>query len=641
MKTLYRSTWNHEFSQSTHLFKMGVLPKKITSHILSSSKLHSTLCGLLFVTLLLTGCSTTRFKESADKEVYAIINDATPSIPGMPEEFNIDRETILDLDDLSTISELHDFLGEQAVIEQGAFIISLEKALELAFKNNRSYQNQKEILYLTALSLTLERYRYTPIFRARGSGAFSHATRDEQYLTVGQRGMQAAPALLQSVSDLTGSPGDMLSRYATVVEAAAAQAGTPSTRIVDDRRVSGNTQIGASMLMMGGAQIAVDLTSNFLRYLTGDPNVTTSSALVGSISQPLLRGAGSKVAAERLTQAERDLLYELRNFTRFRQEFSINIASTYYRVLQNRDSARNNFLGYESFMQGSERQRALAEAGRLTESDLARTVQAELNSLDSWNNSVRAYSESLDQFKIQLGLSTDAMVVLDDNELEELRERGLIMPVVVAEDAIDVALATRLDYYTTMDQVEDAERRLYVASNALLPDLDLILTANVDTKPGMDRFSELDFRRARWNAGFDLSLPVDQKSERNAYRSALITYERAIRSLELSEDNIKLEVRRAWRELEQAERSFQIRMIGVEVNERRVEEQELLAQAGRATTLDQVDAQNDLVSARNALTAALINHTIARLEFFRDMGILYIKENGQWEDVTDVDFEHT
>ncbi len=596
---------------------------------------------LLLVGLLLPACSTTHYKESADKEVYAIIEEVSPTVPGMPEEFDIDAEPLLDLEGEPTVTERHDFLGDQADVEYGSYILSLEKALELAFKNNRSYQNQKENLYLTALNLTMERYRYTPRFRAGASGSYDRTTRDEQYLTAGQRGMQAAPALLDNMTALTGSPGDLLNRYSAVVEAAAAQAGQPNTRIVDERRVSGRTQVGTSMLMMGGAQVAVDLTSNFLRFLTGDPRVNTSSALIGSISQPLLRGAGREIAAESLTQAERNLLYELRSFTRYRQEFAISIASTYYRVLQSRDSARNNYLGYVAFMQGSERQRALAEAGRLTESDLARTVQAELNSEDSWNNAVRNYSESLDQLKIQLGLSTDAPVVLDDNELENLREDGLVAPVLTTEDAMEIALVTRLDFYTVQDEVEDAERRVRLAENALLPDLDLILTANVDTEPGMDRFTEFDFRRARWNAGFDLNLPVDRQAERNAYRSALINYERSLRSLELSEDNIKLEVRRAWRELEQAERSFNIRMIGVEVNERRVEEQELLAQAGRATTLDQVDAQNDLVSARNALTAALINHTIARLEFFRDMGILYIKENGQWEDVTDVDIEHT
>ena len=69
---------------------------------------------------------------------------------------------------------------------------------------------------------------------------------------------------------------------------------------------------------------------------------------------------------------------------------------------------------------------------------------------------------------------------------------------------------------------------------------------------------------------------------------------------------------------------------------RRVEEQTVRAEVGRAIAIDQVDAQNDFISAQNELTDATVRHTIARLEFWRDMGILYIKENGQWEEVNDV-----
>ena len=67
--------------------------------------------------------------------------------------------------------------------------------------------------------------------------------------------------------------------------------------------------------------------------------------------------------------------------------------------------------------------------------------------------------------------------------------------------------------------------------------------------------------------------------------------------------------------------------------ERRVEEQELLAEFGRAKALDQVDAQNSLLSSKDQLTQALVAHTIARLQFWDNMGILYIKEDGQWEEM--------
>jgi len=73
----------------------------------------------------------------------------------------------------------------------------------------------------------------------------------------------------------------------------------------------------------------------------------------------------------------------------------------------------------------------------------------------------------------------------------------------------------------------------------------------------------------------------------------------------------------------------------VELAERRVEEQDLLAELGRGRAQDQVDAQNDLTDAKNQRTQTLVDHTMARLRFWEHMGILFIQEDGRWEDVSD------
>jgi outer membrane protein TolC len=126
---------------------------------------------------------------------------------------------------------------------------------------------------------------------------------------------------------------------------------------------------------------------------------------------------------------------------------------------------------------------------------------------------------------------------------------------------------------------------------------------------------------------------LDRKAERNAYRTALISRDRAARAIVQQEDEIKLQIRDSWRTLDQAKRNYEISEIGVKLSERRVEEQDLLAELGRAKAQDQVDAQNDLISSRNQRTQALVSHTIARLQFWNNMGILYIKDNGQWEEI--------
>jgi outer membrane protein TolC len=100
-------------------------------------------------------------------------------------------------------------------------------------------------------------------------------------------------------------------------------------------------------------------------------------------------------------------------------------------------------------------------------------------------------------------------------------------------------------------------------------------------------------------------------------------------------DEIELQVRDSFRALEQARRTYEISELGVKLSERRVEEQELLAELGRAKAQDQVDAQNDLVNSRNLRTQAIVAHTIARLQFWNNLGILYIKENGQWKEGID------
>ena len=227
--------------------------------------------------------------------------------------------------------------------------------------------------------------------------------------------------------------------------------------------------------------------------------------------------------------------------------------------------------------------------------------------------------------------------MLDNRDLEQLK---IMHPDISIDDAIKVALATRLDYQNVRDQFEDAGRKIGIAANALRAQIDLVASAGFDSKQEpATRLAVPDFDRYHWNAGLTVNLPLERKAERNAYRATLITYETTRRAFELQADQIKLDVRNGWRALDQAKRNYEISEIGVKIAERRVEEQNLLAELGRAKAQDQVDAQNDLVSSKNQLTQALVAHTISRLVFWNNLGILFIKENGQWEEVANAKSE--
>jgi 3-hydroxymyristoyl/3-hydroxydecanoyl-(acyl carrier protein) dehydratase len=64
-------------------------------------------------------------------------------------------------------------------------------------------------------------------------------------------------------------------------------------------------------------------------------------------------------------------------------------------------------------------------------------------------------------------------------------------------------------------------------------------------------------------------------------------------------------------------------------------DKKLLYFAGIDKAQDQVDAKNSLSDSKNQRTQALVTHTIARLQFWDNLGILYIKDNGRWEDTKD------
>lgn len=593
----------------------------------------------------LCGCSTPNgirehYSKGADKEVYRLLEQKSSEVQGSDPSFTIEQMELPELANLPVSEHTDKFMGDEELSGEAPRVISLEKALEIAVKHSRSYQSEKESLYLNALSLTSARHNFRPNFTGKAGTNYNRSTHEETIGADAKMSSNGTTAQSLQVERLIGTPGQLLKTYSDLVQSAAKQDdGTEIHQVtVEDKRISGNSSFGVSLLLAGGTEIALNLASDFTRFLTGTHGLSTGSTLSATLTQPLLKGAGRKVARESLTQAERDLLYQLRSFARFRKTFSVKTASSYYQVLQARDRVYNDWRGYQDTKTSAELQSLLAEAGRVTESDAARFKQNELTAKDDWNASIRDYKGSLDKFKVELGLPADANVVLDSQELERMLERGIVENNIFPDDAVEIGLAARLDLYNSRDRTVDSARRLEIAANGLLPALDLQVSWVANTRnEDSTGYRDFDFKRSTWNAGLDLrEITFDRKRQRNTYKSALISYDRASRSLDDNEDNIRLDVRNSWRRLEQAMRSFEINKDAVELNERRVEEQELLTEAGRASALDMIDAQNELVRARNALTSSLVNHNTTLLTFWTDMGILYIKENGQWEEVKDV-----
>ena len=530
----------------------------------------------------LAGCSPAHYRKSADKEVYGIIQAKSEAVPGMVSDFTIertDRDLLADCPRVAADGPAEAQDAEGAPAEQGPVLLSLAKALEIAALNSRRYQTEKENVYRQILSLTLQRHALRPQFFGTIRGEY-----DE-------------------------------------------------TNMGESRSAQGDSDFGFSWLLATGTQITAALTTSVSQFLKGDPQKAASSAFNLTITQPLLRGAGIAVT-ESLTQAERDAIYEIRDFVRFRRTFFVSILSDFYRVLEDEQVVENERLNLESLVLLREMTEAKAQAGQFSAYQVKEVQQRELEARDRLVRAQQSYETSLDDFKITLGLGTETPLVLDKRELARLTEEGTSQIPLSAERIVALALANRLDLQTAFEEVEDARRQVKVAANDLLPGLDLSASLDTDTE-GDSSPAAFHMDRTDYSVGFELDLPLDKLSERNSYRSALIDADRAQRNYEELRDEVVLAVRSDWRQYDRAQRSYDIQQLSVKLAEVRLDSTRMLLDAGRIEARDALDAQEALVSAQNDLAGALVDYKAARLELARDMGVLAVGDNGELKESFD------
>ncbi|QIF04565.1 TolC family protein [Roseimicrobium sp. ORNL1] len=594
-----------------------------------TASLHA-LFGLSLAALPLASCSPGYMRKSADREVKRTLFSKLVTVPNAGTGLmDITPPSPVSLAELSKAGNGPEFLGDRAHLEKNARVLPLSEALKLAVVHNRDYRNEKEILFLEALDLTLVRHEFAPIFTATGEA--DTLRKIDPIVSTLREPNPAYPAAAAAAAAATAANNAAAAAAGTAAPPAVTTA-VPQflerqiTTLVTENTFTATGNVGVSVLTRTGARIAADFTTDFLRFLTGSGPSVSNSSLAVTLTQPLLRGAGYRATMENLTQAERNLLYSIRDFTQYRKTFTVDITSKYYRTLEARDAAKNGHFAYRAFEIILESERALNDEGRRTSSQIGLIEQASLRYKRLWIAAVRNYEQQLDDLKIALGIPVEERVILDDKELAKLT---LEDPDISMDDTMKTALVTRLDLYNQRNTLEDSERKIKVAAQNLLPQLDVGARYEVLGTKDNNKVN-LDLDRTRLTGTGVVDLRLDKKADRNNYRAALISQQRAARVLDLAEENVRNAIRTNWRDLDTARKQYDIAQTGVDLSARRLEEEELLRTLGRGTARDLIDAQQDLIEARNLLTGALISHTLARLRLWRDMGILYIQKDGSW-----------
>ena len=539
---------------------------------------------LALLASVLVGCRG-YYAEQADRDVYRAVGATHEREFGFEREFSIDggpsrnanRSIGEIVSDLPPSGELPEMLQGSRLAGQQLRLVNLPLALRISQENSRRFQSRKEQLYLSALDLTRVGYAFDTRYALGG---------DITYLVSG-------PDRTETL--LTGA------------------------------------DFSITRQLMTGTLVGLNLGLTGVKYLNSELGSQLISALDVTVAQPLWRGAHPMIVQAELIQARRNVVYDLRGFVRFEKEFAVDVASSYYQVLQQMDVVRNEWQNYQNLTYARQRSESLSEVGRLPTFQVDQARQDELRAENRYIVAVENFEGQLDSFRILLGLPTDAPVVIDFDDLERLVGLGIASIDADPEEAVEEALQRRLDLLNTRQRIEDADRRVYIAADALKGDVRLVGSARVGSDPPTQAGRFL-FHEGRYAVGLEVDLPIDRLVQRNAYRRSLIDYDVAMRQYMDGVDQVKLQIRQALRRLRRAELSYEIQARGVELAQRRVRSTQLLLEVDRASTRDLLESQEALVSAQNALSQALVSHLVARLEFLRDMELLEVTEDWQLEE---------
>ena len=536
------------------------------------------ICLAAVLVSALGGCTPAQYARQADRAAYAALHETRRFALGSGGKFTVDYGPFSagrgkKAGGVQIGSKRIPLQGEQLMK------LTLEECMEVALRNSREFQTRNEALYGAALALASSRRGWN--FPLLGGSVTGEAGR-----SVENRGAETNTGQFAAAPTLT------------------------------------------QQLVHGGALtlgVGADLASDLL----GWRSTTVGSLVNANFTQPLLRGAGRGLAYEEQYRTERDFVFTVLEYERFTQTFGVGILTKYYAVLQQRDQLENERDNIKRLEETFSLTKVLVKGGIRSPIEQDEAEQDLIDAKVRFQQDRQAYRNALDRFKITLGLPIAARMELQYPEA--LQSLGKIGPkaVPVAEaDALAVALQTRPDVLRQAAGVRDGQRDVEIAADAFLPALDVTLGVSaVGTAPR--RADRIALHRHTRTASVALDYQVDQTTNRDAYRGAILARDAARRAYEEFLDELRLEIRQSYRSLVQSRNSYKLELRNFDIAKRRRKLAVLQQKEGQASARDVLQAEDALRRAQNGVTIALVSYTTTRLAFLATLGLLRVDAKGQ------------
>ncbi|MDO4585961.1 MAG: hypothetical protein Q4C95_01545 [Planctomycetia bacterium] len=365
-----------------------------------------------------TGCTRKKYRESADKDVYGLLNTVNqqdplwkmqgftlqensnsryanrynPDAQPMPQDDKTSHRLMQIVDGKKgsqkwykngSITSVENELWRNTLPydENGNVVITQDTAFDLALMHSPNYRTAMENIYEAALSVSEQRFVFDVQFYGNDSLFYNNngGFRDD------------------STSSLSNS-----------------------------------FQTGANKKLATGADIVVGLANSLVwTFSPSNDTFVPTTRLSYSITQPFLRGAGRAIVLENLTQSERRLLANVRQLAFYQQGFYLGVLTGsspvsapsggmpgtgvnspslggFYGLLATQVEINNQRSNVASLQTNLRRYEEYFLAGRLSRSEqVERVRESFLSGQSSLLSSMNNYQSSVENYLISLGLPPD------------------------------------------------------------------------------------------------------------------------------------------------------------------------------------------------------------------------------------------
>lgn len=351
------------------------------------------------------------------------------------------------------------------------------------------------------------------------------------------------------------------------------------------------------MRLSSGA--VVDLSAQLDRFGTNSTfsllNPAYSADLTLSVTQPLFKGAGSKVT---LAGIQRSQIGVERAGLDYRARVLDVLRDTeiaYYRLVFAREQLAVRRLSLEAAQKLFDENKSKRDAGVITDLDV---LNAEVGVANQNRNVIQGQQQVRDR--------EDALrALIGQFEFDSpLGDAAFVAPPAVHLDSqrtFEMAKQFQPEYLTAKALIEQLRIDVLTARNAARPQVDLggAIGYNADEASFGNALDQLPNGDSYlWQVNLSVSYPWGGKADKARHRTAQNNLNREVMRLRQIEQDILVRARTSVRAVQTSVESVEVSKLAVRLSERQYELEKARFDAGLSTSRRVLDSQRDLDEAR-------------------------------------------